>query len=169
MVRGARFSSLCCWVSSAFLDVVLPWPSLATSDVPAYRETSRIMVANGAARRWPPLAFSCDAGSIRRSLPRFDEVLPLLWISLITMDPGHLLTQLAQCFSVRCSPGSCFSRFGPLGGHGREQHFSSLFFVFRSKTIAAQFICWVVGTFFIVLPVVQPLSTFVAVGGCWSR
>ena len=63
MVRGARFSSLCCWVSSAFLDVVLPWPSLATSDVPAYRETSRNMVANATARRWSPLAFSCDAVS----------------------------------------------------------------------------------------------------------
>ena len=71
--------------------------------------------------------------SIRRSLPRFDEVLPLLWISLITMDPGHLLTQLAQCFSVRCSPGSCFSRFGPLGGHGREQHFSLLSFLVVSS------------------------------------
>ena len=75
---GARYSSLCCWVSSACLDVVFPWPSLATSDVPAYRETSRIMVANGAARRWPLLALSCDAGSIRRSLPRFDEVLPFI-------------------------------------------------------------------------------------------
>jgi hypothetical protein len=42
------------------------------------------------------------------------------------MDLSHLLTSLAQCFSVRCSPGSCLWRFGPLGGHGREQHFSFL-------------------------------------------
>ena len=42
-VRGARFSLLCCWVSSAFLDVVSPWPSLARSDVlPPVETCSRI-------------------------------------------------------------------------------------------------------------------------------
>ena len=49
--------------------------------------------------------------SIRRSLPRFDEVLPLLWIFLITMDPGHLLTQLAQYFLFQRQVFSWFLLF----------------------------------------------------------
>ena len=141
-MRGARFSLLCCWVSSAFLDVVSPWPSLARSDVLPFRETSRIMVANACSAQMDHGSLPLRrCVSIRRSLPCFDEVLPLLWILLITMDPGHLLTSLAQCFSVRCSPGSCLSRFGLMGGHGREQHFF-LGCIFSSKTIAAQFLSW---------------------------
>ena len=64
-MRGARFSLLCCWVSSAFLDVVLPWPSLATSDVPAYRETSRIRFSLSVLWDWWDMALglcSCTAG-----------------------------------------------------------------------------------------------------------
>ena len=143
LVRGARFSSLCCWVSSAFLDVVLPWPSLATSDVPAYRETSRNMVANATARRWSPLAFSCDAVSrsdgVCLVLTRF-----CLFFGFLDHDgprpPPHSAGAVfqRQVFSWfllfatwafgRAWEGAAFR--------------SSLFVFFSSKTIAAQFFSW---------------------------
>ena len=88
-MRGARLSLLCCWVSSAFLDVVSPWPSLARSDVLPFRETSRIMVANACSAQMGFLCFPLRrCVSIRRSLPRFDEVLPFLWISRPRWTPA---------------------------------------------------------------------------------
>ena len=41
--------------------------------------------------------------------------------------------------------------------------------VFQLEDNCSSVFLLVVGTFFIVLSVVQPLSTFVTVGGCWNR
>ena len=147
------------------------WPQ-AASDVPAYRETSRIMVANGAARRWPLLAFSCDAGSIRRSLPRCDEVLPFSF--LISQSRWTPATSSLPWRSVLVSDVLLVPAFGDLGlweGMGGSSIFlfSLPWLYLQLEDNCSSVSLLVVGTFFIVLSVVQPLSTFVTVGGCWNR
>ena len=69
--------------------------------------------------------------SIRRSLPRFDEVLPLLWIFLITMDPGHLLTQLAQYFLFQRQVFSWFLLFATWAFGRAWEGAAFLFSLFR--------------------------------------
>ena len=90
------------------------------------------------------------------------------------MDPGHLLTSLAQCFVFQCQMFLLVPAFGDLGlweGMGGSSIFlfSLSWLYLRLEDNCSSVSLLVVGTFFIVLSVVQPLSTFVTVGGCWSR
>ena len=106
--------------------------------------------------------------SIRRSLPRFDEVLPFLWISRPRWTPA---TSSLSWRSIS-APGvllvPAFRDLGLWDGMGGSS-ISLLSLCLQLEDNCSSVSLLVVGTFFIVLSVVQPLSTFVTVGGCWNR
>ena len=135
-----------------------------------YRETSRIMVANACSAQMDHGSLPLRrCVSIRRSLPRFDEVLPFLWISRPRWTPA---TSSLSWRSVLASGVLLVPAFRDLGlweGMGGSSISLFALCVFQLEDNCSSVFLLVVGTFFIVLSAVQPLSTFVTVGGCWNR